>query len=253
MAAAARPTLRVPDQVVRIAVLLAAGLTGLLVLRARFVPDSFGEIGHYRAAALPAIAAQPLRYAGTQACAECHTDEAQAKARSYHRGLACEGCHGAANDHAQDPEKARPQIPRDRGACVRCHAYHPGRPTGFPQIIETAHNPMKPCPSCHNPHDPTPPRVPGACEACHGTIARTKAVSHHASLQCETCHETPREHRTSPRANPPSKPREREFCGRCHAPDAKSPPEIPRIDLATHGGRYLCWQCHYPHYPEAGG
>ncbi len=22
------------------------------------------------------------------------------------------------------------------------------------------------------------------------------------------------------------------------------------IDVDTHGGRYLCWQCHYPHLPE---
>ena len=22
------------------------------------------------------------------------------------------------------------------------------------------------------------------------------------------------------------------------------------VELATHGGRYVCWQCHYPHYPE---
>jgi hypothetical protein len=44
---------------------------------------------------------------------------------------------------------------------------------------------------------------------------------------------------------------EKEFCGTCHARGADSPPEIPRIDLATHGGTYLCWQCHYPHHPEA--
>jgi ribosomal protein S27AE len=48
----------------------------------------------------------------------------------------------------------------------------------------------------------------------------------------------------------PQKPRTREFCGGCHDPDEPSPKEVPRIDLATHGGRNLCWQCHYPHYPE---
>ena len=45
----------------------------------------------------------------------------------------------------------------------------------------------------------------------------------------------------------------REFCGKCHgagvaAKDA--PKEAPKIDLAAHGGRYLCWECHYPHLPE---
>ena len=27
--------------------------------------------------------------------------------------------------------------------------------------------------------------------------------------------------------------------------------EAPHIDMTEHGGRYLCWQCHYPHYPES--
>jgi ribosomal protein S27AE len=29
------------------------------------------------------------------------------------------------------------------------------------------------------------------------------------------------------------------------------PPEIPRVEMRTHGERYLCWQCHYPHFPES--
>jgi ribosomal protein S27AE len=53
------------------------------------------------------------------------------------------------------------------------------------------------------------------------------------------------------RAFLPKKPTSREFCGTCHSKEAKSPREIPRIDLTTHGGRYLCWQCHYPHFPES--
>jgi hypothetical protein len=30
------------------------------------------------------------------------------------------------------------------------------------------------------------------------------------------------------------------------------PPEgpIPQVDLDTHGQPNLCWQCHYPHFPE---
>jgi ribosomal protein S27AE len=48
----------------------------------------------------------------------------------------------------------------------------------------------------------------------------------------------------------PTKPTERSFCGICHAEDAPTPLTIPRVDLSTHGEDYLCWQCHYPHYPE---
>jgi ribosomal protein S27AE len=43
----------------------------------------------------------------------------------------------------------------------------------------------------------------------------------------------------------------RDACGKCHAEGAKSAQEIPRVNMATHGEKYLCWQCHYPHQPEA--
>jgi ribosomal protein S27AE len=55
----------------------------------------------------------------------------------------------------------------------------------------------------------------------------------------------------NPREFLAGKPKARELCGSCHAQDAASPKEIPRIDMATHGERYVCWQCHYPHLPEA--
>jgi hypothetical protein len=109
---------------------------------------------------------------------------------------------------------------------------------------------MEPCATCHDPHDPTPPEVPSTCAACHGAIARTKSVSHHQSIDCEICHEAPAEHRVDPRSYVPSKPRDREFCAQCHAEGAASAARIPRVDAAEHGGRYLCWQCHYPHFPE---
>jgi hypothetical protein len=148
-----------------------------------------------------------------------------------------------------------------------CHAYDASRPTGFPQINPTAHNPLKPCISCHNPHDPVPPRVPQECSACHGQIERTKAVSSHALLPCTTCHRATPQHRTSPRAALPTKPETREFCGTCHAKGAAdgllqgvpaaeaqrlgaAKKAAPKIDISDHGGSYLCWQCHYPHLPE---
>jgi hypothetical protein len=221
----------------------------LILARNRFVPESFGETGHYRADAVAAIASQEIRYGGWQACEGCHI-EVGIKRRSYHRNLSCEVCHGPAAAHpVEDPQVV---IPRRRGeVCLYCHDYLPSRPTGFPQIIERLHNPLDPCIDCHDPHDPTPPEVPEACSACHGQIARTKAVSHHGSLDCETCHQSAPEHRQSPRSFVPTKPATREFCGQCHDYDADSPTDIPRIDLDAHGTVYLCWQCHYPHFPES--
>jgi hypothetical protein len=243
---------KLPDQVVRLGVLGVVAIAATLYARHRFVPETFGELGHYRASAVGAVANSKIKYAGAALCAECHDDVATVKAASYHRALACEICHGPAARHADDPEAQKPAIPRERGAaCLYCHEYLPSRPTGFPQILERTHNPMKPCIECHDPHDPKPPQVPESCSACHAQIARIKTVSHHASLSCETCHAVDPRHRQDPRAFLPKKPTTREFCGQCHARDARSLQSIPRIDLPTHGGRYLCWQCHYPHFPES--
>ena len=243
---------RFPDQVLRLAILLGIVVVALIAARMRFVPESFGEIGHYRADAITAVESLPIHYAGTQVCAECHEDEAAVKAASYHRTLSCEVCHGPAAAHADDYEAQTPFVPRARGqACLECHEYLESRPTGFPQILEARHNPLEPCVDCHDPHDPTPPDVPSTCSACHAQIARTKAVSHHVSLECETCHEAPPEHRTDPRSYLPKKPATREFCGQCHGRDAERRADAPRVDVTSHGGRYLCWQCHYPHFPES--
>ena len=250
---------KIPDQVARVGVLLVLAIVGLIVARARFIPETFGDEGHYRAAARTLVASQPIKYAGWQVCAECHDEEAEAKAKSYHRMLSCETCHGASSTHAEEAIEGsfenRPVVPSTRGACLMCHGYLPSRPTGFPQIVELHHNPTKPCMKCHNPHDPKPPSEIDTCAACHAQIARSKAVSHHNPLACETCHDAAPEHSVKPRAHLPKKPSERAFCGKCHGKNAPQPEgieqRIPRVDLADHGGTYLCWQCHYPHFPEA--
>ena len=241
---------KIPDQVIRLAVLFALAGAALVVARMRFVPETFGELGHYRAASIETIVAQEIRYAGWQVCVECHTDEGEAKSLSYHRTLSCEVCHGPSADHADDPTTILPEVPRKRGeACLYCHEYLASRPTGFPQILERMHNPMEPCITCHDPHDPTPPETPEECSACHAQIARTKAISHHYRIDCVTCHDTAVGHRESPRANLPKKPTERGFCLQCHGIGSAGPESSPRVDPAVHGGTYLCWQCHYPHFP----
>ncbi len=239
-----------PDQFLRVLIVLAVLLAGLIYARIAFRPASFGEEGHFRAEAIPSIEALPISYAGWQACMDCHEDIGETKNASYHRTLGCEVCHGPAQNHVEDPDEVLPLVPRDRAACLSCHSYMLSRPTGFPQVIELMHNPMQGCTECHDPHDPQPLQMSGDCSACHTQIARTKAISHHSSLSCEICHETPDEHSSAPRAHLPLKPTSRAFCGNCHDSGADSAKGIPRIDLIDHGGQYLCWQCHYPHFPE---
>jgi hypothetical protein len=240
---------RVPEQVQRLGIVVGAIVAVVLVGRFVLMPKSLVARELHRTATVERETAKAPKFAGSTACQDCHGDVAEKKAKGHHKNLACEGCHGPAVQHAEDPSSTKPGAPRDRKYCPVCHAYDSARPTGFPQINPTAHNPMKPCIACHNAHDPIPPRTPQACSACHATIERTKAVSAHALVPCTSCHTVPEQHKKEPRTATPTKPETREFCAKCHGKDA-SRKDTPKVDLSTHGGHFQCWQCHYPHMPE---
>jgi hypothetical protein len=240
-----------PQQLIPLSILFVIGIAALVVVRHFLVPPTFGEYGHYRAASIEDNMARPTVYAGYTVCGDCHDDILALKSHSNHRGVACEVCHGPGGKHVEDPSAFPLEAPRQRGLCPLCHGYDPARPTGFPQIIPAMHNTGQACITCHNPHDPTLPHAPGECSACHRNISNQKAVSHHASLNCTTCHKVPQDHWVNPLTIIAQKPTDRALCGTCHAEDADSPKTIPRVAMETHGGRYLCWDCHYPHSPEA--
>lgn len=242
------PLVNLPDQAVRLVIVFAVLIGGALIVRAMLPRETTDDALHVKGTVEREMAREP-KYAGAGMCGDCH-EQSAVKSAGYHRTLSCETCHGAARAHALAPADAKPDAPRKREFCATCHTYHPSRPTGFPQINPAVHNPLEACIACHNPHDPKPPSVPQACEGCHGEIARTKAVSPHARLECTTCHEAPDGHKTAPRAVPASIPKERSFCGTCHAAGAANA-KATKVDFATHGEKYLCWQCHYPHMPEA--
>ncbi len=237
----------IPDSIVRVLLVFTIFIFGALLVR-YLIPDTLKNEELHIRNTMDHEMAKPIRYAGSDVCAGCH-DEYALKKTGYHINLSCETCHGPAGEHAADPTEKKPEMPRRREFCTLCHSYDPSRPTGFPQINPVGHNPSKQCVSCHNPHDPAPPSAPQECDACHGEIARTKALSPHVMLDCTTCHSVPDAHKVTPRAVRPSIPGAREFCGKCHAREAAQQ-EAPKIDMAAHGERYLCWQCHYPHMPE---
>jgi len=237
----------IPEALKRLFVVLVVLVGGFLLVR--FVlPASLKDSSLHVKSTVEREMERPIRYAGSDVCADCH-DEYNVKQGGYHKNLSCETCHGTAREHSENPAEVKPNLPRMREFCVRCHAYNASRPTGFPQINPAAHNPLKPCIACHKPHDPPPPTVPHECQACHAEIARTKAVSPHIMLECTTCHKVPHEHKVTPRLVKATIPAEREFCGTCHGKGSEVK-ETPKIDLSTHGEKYLCWQCHYPHMPE---
>lgn len=240
-----------PEQIRHLAVPAVIIIVGALTMRYLLVPADFGLYGHYRASSVLQNAEQEIKHAGSQACADCHEAIVETKTSSYHRGVSCESCHGPASSHVQDPDKIKPTVPKGRSQCLLCHEYLSSRPTGFPQVVAESHNPVKACITCHQPHDPKPPQVPKACDACHAKIQRTMSLSRHANLNCMECHETPKQHKVLPRNYMPKKPQSREFCGKCHGQDAASHKDIPRINMSSHGEKYRCWECHYPHMPEA--
>jgi len=240
---------RVPEQITRLGLVIAILAGATLVLRFVVIPASFFSRDLHRSSTVQREIAKPISFAGMGTCRECHEEQYEVKSKGKHKGLACETCHGPAVAHTENPEASKPFAPRDRKFCPTCHAYDASRPTGFPQINPMSHNPLKPCITCHQPHEPEPPQVPRECEACHAQISRTKALSSHALLSCTTCHTVSQRHKVAPRTALPTKPETREFCGQCHATGAAEP-DAPKVDLATHGGSYRCWECHYPHHPE---
>jgi hypothetical protein len=145
--------LNMPPQVIRL-VLLTIGIVCVYFTARYFLtPQSFGEYGHYRAAALQEIASRQPYWAGKAACVECHTDHAAKLAGGAHKTLSCETCHGPGRQHVEDPAGAK--LPKlNMSLCVRCHAASPSRPAWMHQINVHDHYTGNLCTECHVPHQP---------------------------------------------------------------------------------------------------
>jgi len=242
---------RLPEQVKRLGFVIGAIVAVVLLLRFVLLPEDLFSAKPHQAAAAEREMAKPLRHAGVAACRECHAEQFELKYGGWHRNIGCENCHGPSAGHAAEPASGNPPLPREREDCLVCHAFDPSRPNGFPQVDPQEHKPRKRCVSCHDPHDPVPPKAPTDCSGCHGRIAQTKALSTHALLECGSCHVVEEQHLVEPRLALPTKPGSREMCGRCHVTGSEDPQASSAVvDIASHGGTYVCWECHYPHLPE---
>jgi len=239
---------KIPEQIKRLAVVIAVIIAAVIAIRFVILPSSLFDMQFHRRSTVEREVAKNIAFAGATVCGTCHVDQMTKKSKGYHKNVNCETCHGAAQAHLENPAN-KPAAPRGREFCAFCHAYDPSRPTGFPQINPVVHNPLKPCTNCHSPHDPVPPEAPRECSACHAQIANIKSASPHALIGCTTCHTAPAQHKINPRSVAPTKPQTREFCAKCHAKGAAQK-DAPKIDFASHGERFLCWECHYPHLPE---
>ena len=55
-----------------------------LVVRHYVVPKTFGQYGHYRAAAIDDVGAHAMKFAGHETCEGCHTDILDVKSKGKH-------------------------------------------------------------------------------------------------------------------------------------------------------------------------
>ncbi len=143
----------IPPQITRLILLTAAIVVSYFIARHFLVPESFGQYGWYRGNALRELSSLPVSYAGRDACAECHAEVVTKKAKSNHREVGCESCHGPNRAHADDPTITPAKIVDPR-FCLRCHQTDPARPAKFPQIDAGEHNAGQTCMECHQPHSP---------------------------------------------------------------------------------------------------
>ena len=138
----------------RFAGLFVLAFLAFLVIREYVVPKSFGQYGHYRAAAIGEIGARPVKFAGHQMCETCHVDVGDEKKNGKHAHVNCEACHGPLAEHADDPSSAPPPKLDTAALCVRCHAASAAKPKQFPQVDAAEHSGGVPCETCHQPHSP---------------------------------------------------------------------------------------------------
>ncbi len=200
-----RPSYR---HTIRLFLLIGIVLAGALVVRHLLVPASFGELGHYRAAAIAEAGEPAPRHVGAAACADCHDVVAALRAKDAHASVQCETCHGPGAAHVEAGGDAPIRRPDGREACLVCHRLLLARPGDFAQVVPAAHyefvgvaDPETPCTACHDPHEPLymdrdlrtarlHPLI-HRCRDCHpGRPDETlpRPPDHPAIFRCDYCH-----------------------------------------------------------------
>ena len=143
------------EHLFRLGAIFAAGALLFVGVRAEMVPKDFGRDGHYRPQAVDAIRSRPPVHAGQKACAECHVDVVEKRAKARHAAISCEACHGPLAKHASGADESKPALPEGRTLCIRCHAAGTGKPARQPSVpIAKDHAGDEKCVTCHKPHDP---------------------------------------------------------------------------------------------------
>ena len=168
-----------PQHIKRLILVFGVFIVLFLILEQVLKPDSFGKLGHYRAAAIHENSMKSLHYAGAANCSNCHDTIRLQKAEGLHAQLKCEVCHGPGLKHAlyadrfkdkQLPDSIILTKPNERKDCALCHQINAARVkilfdtinnTLVKQVNVMEHNLIskktnkeRKCIGCHNPHQP---------------------------------------------------------------------------------------------------
>ncbi|MBN1356929.1 hypothetical protein JXA40_11775 [bacterium] len=189
------------------------GLIGIVLLAALIardlsVPETFGQYGRYRGAAIGEATQFEIRHREMTVCRDCHDEIVRMVQKDLHTYLECFVCHGPAGGHADDPESVVPPVPRSNDICLLCHMLLAARPGHFPQIELDEHfrsagvkDRNIRCIQCHSPHEPLfmdrdirearmHPMI-HRCRDCHIDMTdetRPKPSDHPVIFECSYCH-----------------------------------------------------------------
>lgn len=177
-----------PKHITRLLSLMVFALVIAIALRFYLVDPSFYEYGHFRADAVPELAAAEPVYKGSAFCLDCHEQRKSDWTDGKHSVVQCEVCHGRYLGCPENSKAMRPDNTIE--LCTMCHLAIPGRPASHPQIVLAEHpfaDEEKPqCRTCHNPHTPTVEELladtPGA------VIIESQAQPPAAAEKCLKCH-----------------------------------------------------------------
>lgn len=182
-----------PKHVVNLLLLLGGFLFLAYVAKVYLTDPSFYKYGHYRADAVPEIAAGIPLYKGAAYCQTCHDERLADWATGSHRSVQCELCHGPDLEH---PDKEMTRVPTDTiRLCTNCHEELPARPAWQPQIVLSEHpfpdEETEQCHTCHDPHSPGNGEADEATPDTQIQAVRTAANSASApasTKKCAKCH-----------------------------------------------------------------
>ena len=189
---------KLPKHIVRLLLILGFFLLLALVAKAYLTDPSFYEYGHYRADAVPELAAGEPVFKGSAYCLGCHEKRKSDWQNSAHVAVQCEVCHGTNREVCLNPgrehgEKVKSAIPSDTiRLCTTCHLALAARPAKQPQIVLGQHpfpdEETPQCYTCHNPHSPSNKEPPAEEDARARTVTGPPGVLPEAVSKCAKCH-----------------------------------------------------------------